>query len=80
MIIRTQVGAEMARLRKAKGLTQAELAAMMGVSQRMIAACEVGERRPSAELAQRIGAELGFPWTRFFEKSDDVDAFEEGRG
>lgn len=80
MHIRCDAGAEMARLRKEKRMTQAELAQILGISQRMVAACEVGERRPSAELAQRIGAELGFPWTRFFEKSDDVDAFEEGRG
>ena len=90
MRIKTQVGEEMARLRKAKKQTQAELAQIVGVTQRMIAAIEGGERRPSAELAQRIGAELGFPWTVFFdqdaadgfdwgseEKSDNVVAFEE---
>ena len=62
-------GAEMARVRKEKKLTQAELAAILGVSQRMIAACESGERRPSPGLAQKIGAELGISWTDFFEES-----------
>lgn len=61
-------GAEMARLRKEKKLTQAELAQILGVSQRMIAALESGERRPSVDLAQRIGQELGMPWTGFFEE------------
>lgn len=61
-------GAEMARLRKEKKLTQTELAQILGVSQRMVAACELGERRPSAGLAQRIGTELGMPWTLFFEE------------
>ena len=67
MNTRCEAGAEMARLRKEKKLTQAELAQVLGVSQRMIAACEAGERRPSPMLAQRIGMELGFPWTDFFE-------------
>lgn len=57
----------MARARKMKKLTQAELAASVGASQRTIAAIECGTRRPSPELAQRIGAELGFLWTVFFE-------------
>ena len=65
-----EAGAKMARLRKAKGMTQAELAQKLAVSQRMVAACEAGERRPSVELAQRIGLELGFPWTEFYEEDE----------
>lgn len=92
MQIRCRVGAEMARARKEKRMTQAELAARVNASQRMIAAIEGDERRPSPELAQKIGAELGFPWTVFFdqanwdwkemypkkqvEESDNVVAFE----
>lgn len=64
---RGEAGAEMARLRREKDLTQAELAGLLGISQRMVAACEAGERRPSPDLAQRIGAELGMQWTRFFD-------------
>jgi putative transcriptional regulator len=62
-------GSKMARLRKEKKLTQAELAQVLGVSQRMVAACEAGERRPSPELAQRIGAELGMDWTEFYNEA-----------
>lgn len=69
MVLKVRVGEEMARIRKGKKMTQAELAAVVGVSQRMIAAIEGDERRPSADLAQRIGAELGFPWTVFFDQS-----------
>jgi putative transcriptional regulator len=65
-------GAEMARLRKKKKLTQAELAQILGISQRMVAACEAGERRPSVELAQRIGAALGFSWIRFYEEGAEA--------
>lgn len=68
MNTKTGTGAEMARLRKEKKMTQAELAQAICVSQRMIAALESGERRPSVDLAQRIGQELGFPWTDFFEE------------
>lgn len=64
-------GAEMARLRKEKKLTQAELAQILGVSQRMVAACELGERRPSTGLAQRIETELGIPWTDFYKENTE---------
>lgn len=68
MEIRSRVGAEMARIRKEKKLTQAELGQIVGVSQRMIAAIECGERRPSVELAQKLGKELGFAWPLFFDE------------
>lgn len=68
MRVSVQVGAEMARIRKDKRMTQAELAQICGVTQRMIAAVEGGERRPGIELAQRIGEELGFSWTLFYEQ------------
>ena len=77
MITGCGAGTEMARLRKEKKLTQAELAQNLGVSQRMIAACELGERRPSPGLAQRIGAVLGFEWTRFYEDEDEQEEAEE---
>jgi len=67
MNTKCEAGAEMAGKRKEKKLTQAELAQELNVSQRMIAACESGERRPSPGLAQRIGAALGMEWTRFYE-------------
>jgi transcriptional regulator with XRE-family HTH domain len=68
MNTKCDAGAEMARLRKGKKMTQAELAQVLDVSQRMVAACELGERTPSPALAQKIGAELGMPWTMFFEE------------
>ena len=64
----------MVRLRKERKLTQTDLAQACGVSQRMIAAVEAGERRPSPKLAQRIGAELGFSWVLFFEDGQGMMA------
>jgi putative transcriptional regulator len=60
---------DMAAKRKEHKLTQTELGQICGVAQRTIAAYESGERRPSVEVAQRIAAELGFPWTDFFEEN-----------
>jgi len=68
---KSSAGAEMAKLRKEKKLTQAELAQILGISQRMVAACEANERRPSPGLAQRIGAELGLRWTDFFDTKEE---------
>ena len=57
--------------RKAQKLTQGELAQIVGVSQRAIASYESGDRRPSVDTAKRIGAELGFPWTKFYDGEQD---------
>lgn len=65
-----EAGEKMARLRRERGLTQAALAQKLRVSQRMVAAVEAGERRPSVDLAQRIGHELGMAWTDFFEDGE----------
>ncbi len=58
---------DMAARRKEHKLTQSELGQICGVAQRTVAAYESGERRPSPEVAKRIGAELGFNWTEFYE-------------
>lgn len=60
----------MVQKRKEKKLTQAELAQMVGCSQRAIAGYELEERKPSVPMAQRIGQTLGFPWTRFYEDEE----------
>ena len=46
-------------LREAKGLTQTELGAKIGVSQRHIAFLESGDRQPSFSLAVRLSSILG---------------------
>ena len=62
-----------AEKRKAKKLTQAELAQLVGVSQRAIAAYELRERTPSVPTAKRLGEELGFPWAEIYEEDNDDD-------
>ena len=50
-----------------KQLTQAQLAETVGADATMISKIEVGDRRPSVELAKKIAEALGFDWTRFYE-------------
>ncbi len=66
-------GTDMARLRREKKLTQAELAQRVGVVQRTIAAYESGERRPSVDVAKELGRELGMDWTEFYKDGPEDD-------
>jgi len=55
-------------LRKKKCYTQNGLAKLCGVTQQAIQQYENGSRRPSPEVAIRLGELLGFEWTRFFDE------------
>ena len=55
-----------------KKLTQSEIAEMAGVDVTMISKIELGERRPSVEVAKKIAAVLSFDWTIFFEEEQAV--------
>ena len=68
MNARNGVKADLAAKRKEKGLTQAELAARVGIAQRTVAAYECGERRPSVEVAKKMAKELDISWTTYFEE------------
>lgn len=54
-----------------KGYSQAQIAEAVGISQQMYSAIELGERRPSVEVAKKIADVFGFDWTRFFEDEDE---------
>lgn len=45
---------DIATIRKGLKLTQAEFAALLGISHKYVSHLEVGERRPSLRLAARI--------------------------
>ena len=49
------------------GRTQAQIAKAAGITQQMYSFIELGERRPSVEVAKKIAAVMEFPWTRFYE-------------
>ena len=59
-------------LRKAKKLTQTQLAEEVGISQSYVTSIENGKRRVPVWTAKKIAAALGFEWQKFYEddKSD----------
>jgi Zn-dependent peptidase ImmA (M78 family)/DNA-binding XRE family transcriptional regulator len=57
--------------RKRRGLTQSELADLIGVHRRAVCAYEVGEYFPSNDTMERLGSALAFPLGFFY--GDDLD-------
>lgn len=53
-----QLGARVAALRKAQGLTQAQLAASLDLAQQMVASYEVGRRRVPVSLLPALATTL----------------------
>ena len=54
-------------IRDKKGLSQASLAHMVGISQQHYSFIESGERGVRVPIAKKIAAALGFDWQRFYE-------------
>lgn len=57
--------------RKESGLTQAQLANEIGISQQGYGAIENGIRGVRVPLAKKIAAALGFDWQRFYDEPDE---------
>lgn len=53
--------------RRAKGLSQQEVAKLCDITQQAYASYESGTKRPSPETAQKIAKTLNFKWTKFYE-------------
>ena len=51
-----------------KGLTQRELAEMVGITQGWLSGIESGNRKPSVAVAKKIADVLEFEWSRLFEE------------
>jgi DNA-binding XRE family transcriptional regulator len=58
----------LAEVRKAAGMTQADLGKRVGVVRQAIGNIETGLSKPSIKVAKRIGSVLNFDWTEFFER------------
>ena len=58
MDVRQRVGLNIQRLRRARGLSQEELAAEAGVHQTYLSGVEGGKRNPSVVVLQRIAVAL----------------------
>ena len=50
-----------------KGLTQEQLASECGVQRTTITMIEIGENKPSVELAKKLGGIFEVDWKGFFE-------------
>ena len=53
-------------IRRKSGLTQVEISKLIDVTYQMYGYIENGKRRPSPDLAQKIGKVLNFDWTKFY--------------
>jgi transcriptional regulator with XRE-family HTH domain len=62
------VGANIRRLRKAKGLTQEQLAHDAGVAMRYVAGVERAEENPSLKFLVKIAVALGVEPAALFER------------
>ena len=58
---------DLKELRIAKGLTQEQLANECGVQRTTITMIELGENKPSVELAKKLGVIFEVDWKGFFE-------------
>lgn len=65
-----QLGARLRELRKAAGLTQAELARRTGIHRPNIARVEAGRHTPSLETLARLAEAIGVPTTDVFSQAD----------
>lgn len=60
-------------IRTERGMTGAALGEKAKLSPSTLSLIETGRRRPSVDLAKRLGAALGVDWTLFFEDSKDAE-------
>lgn len=64
--VRRIVGSNLRRLRKAAGLSQAELANRMGVDRAYVSGLELGQRNPTVVTLWHIGQALEIDVREFF--------------
>lgn len=55
-----------------RNLDQQDVAELIGTTQQFYNYVENGKRRPSPEIAIKIGKVLDFEWTKFYEKKTKV--------
>jgi transcriptional regulator with XRE-family HTH domain len=66
--VRRLVGRNVKRLRTAAGISQAELAARMGVDRAYVSGLELGQRNPTIVTLWHIAKALGVKLRSFFEE------------
>lgn len=63
---------DLVEIRKKLKLTQQQVAERAGMNRAYYTMIETGIRRPSPEVAMRIGKALDFDWTRFYEPEKEA--------
>lgn len=58
---------DLKKLRIQNGMTQEQLASECEVQRTTITMIELGENKPSVELAKKLGKVLDIDWTKFYE-------------
>ena len=58
---------DLADMRKQKGLTQEDMAKVLGISRPAYTNIETNRRKPSVKIAQKIGMILDFDWPKLYE-------------
>jgi transcriptional regulator with XRE-family HTH domain len=66
--VRRLVGRKVKRLRLAAGISQAELAARMGIDRAYVSGLELGERNPTIVTLWHLGQALGVKLRSFFDE------------
>ena len=57
--------------RVSAGFSLKSLSTIIGVTWQALSYYENGQRRPSPEVAKKIGTALNIDWTRFFDEKDN---------
>ena len=70
--VRRVVGRNVKRLRIAAGLSQAELAARMGVDRAYVSGLELGQRNPTIVTLWHIAEALGVKLRSFFDERSRI--------
>jgi len=71
-----QLGERIAAVRKQRGITQMDLAATIGIDQRLISSYEVGRVTISAEMLSRIARALAVSADSLLDLTADIDTSE----
>jgi len=66
------IGKELRRIREERGLTQAELADMIGVSEKVVSKWECGETKPSADILPALADAFGINIDDLFGHRHDI--------
>lgn len=68
--VKELIGARMQALRKAKGLTQEELAEEVGISDKYLSSIECGQENPTLDTLLKLAGALDAPIWEFFQIQD----------